>query len=102
MEKNNEVKYSLFEGRHKLPDNEGALFSDFNFVSFEGVKTEKYHLALLNLVKGIKVVLYVTGLTPALTEFIKDAFDNKAEGYGSLVLMHYNSKTEKYIKQRMF
>ncbi len=94
-----EIKYSLFKGRHELPKNKGALFSDFNFKSFEGVKTENYHIALLELIQGNEVILYVTGLTPALTEFLKDAFKFYGVGFGSLVLMHYNSESGKYIKQ---
>jgi len=59
--------YSLFSGRHELLANEGLIFSGFDFNSFKVIKTDLYDEQLNN-----GGYLLVTGLTPALIEFLLD------------------------------
>lgn len=89
--------YSLFEGRHNLPENRGYLFSDFNFNSFNGVKTDFYHEALDRIIKGEEIKIIVTGLTPALCEFINDVI----KYHKSVILLHYNRDTDEYVSQKI-
>jgi hypothetical protein len=92
--------YCLFEGRHELPENEGALFLEFDFETFRGIKTNNYFEALKEIARGQQVTVLVTGLTPALTEFISDAIHVNVN-QGSLILLHYNSEKKKYQPQRV-
>jgi hypothetical protein len=85
--------YSLFSGRHELPENEGALFNSFDFVSFKGNKTELYNKAKEELRNEKEVSLIVTGLTPALTEFLSETKNLK----GKLFLLHFNAETKTYV-----
>lgn len=116
------VKFSLFEGRHELPANEGALCSAFDFESFSAVKTDLWSAALESLKKGQDITLYVTGLTPALTEFLGEAralyeelsfingmdcayselghYVDSVPIMGSLYLAHYNRDCGEYIMQK--
>lgn len=95
MTTNNLKKYCLFAGRHELPANEGALFSDFNFENFTPVPTQKYFEAMEEVKRGNSVSVYVTGLTPALTHFLSEVRDYK----GKVHLLHYNSQTKEYMEQ---
>lgn len=94
-ENKNELKYCLFSGRHELPENEGAIFEEFNFSSYKGVRTKLFDQAVSALRSNKKVILYVTGLTPGLTEFLSET-----KQYQTLVLMHYNSQTREYIAKK--
>jgi hypothetical protein len=103
-------KYCLFSGRHELPENEGALFSSFDFETYKGVKTPLYDEMFSHLNNNETCYLYVTGLTPALCEvlsrfsFLKtEVLNDLAYGYanelkpvGRLVLLHYNAVTSTY------
>lgn len=89
--------YSLFDNRHTLPDNSGSLFSDFDFKTFKGVKTELYYEALKKLQNGETIYIYVTGLTPAITEFLFDAI--RIVDKPKIVLLHYNKEINEYIPQ---
>lgn len=109
------MTYCLFAGRHELPANEGAICDSFNFESFTVNKSQLWDVA----VKSDDVRLYVTGLTPALTQFIKEwvkhhldhdhslsTMSGKMGGdgviRGSLVLLHFNNQTSTYVEQRLF
>ncbi len=105
---------SLFEGRHELPTNEGAICSDFDFSTFKAVRTELWEKCIDRLYKDT-VKLIVTGLTPALCEFLVEAVNNNSSfhtGYqigeykdcptGSLILLHYDSVTKDYWEQVIF
>jgi hypothetical protein len=92
--------YCLFSGRHKLPENQGPLFLEFDFKEFRGVKTSQYFDAIQKIGSGEIVEVIVTGLTPALTEFIADMITFNKEG--SLNLLHYTSQTESYNRQKVF
>jgi len=99
--------YSLFKGRHDLPSNEGAICSEFDFNTSSVVKNEINWNALLN--EGGKLI--VTGLTPALVEFLTawkykwymHTADMYAQYQGEncprLILLHYNNVTLNYWEQ---
>ena len=102
-------RYCLFEGRHELPTNEGALCSGFNFNTLKSDKTPLWKEALQELEGGNNIGIYVTGLTPALTEFLHHAdhcmweaglYDNNAPlRKCCIMLYHYNSQTGEYVEQ---
>jgi len=78
----------LFAGRHELPVNEGPIVSDFDFTEFKSVQTALWLGCLIHLKKGGNVRLFVTGLTPALTEFISECNDVHSDQLRQLVLVH--------------
>ncbi len=106
----------LFEGRHEIPQNEGAIVESFDFEKFKAKKTEKWQEALEVLETNGTVYLYVTGLTPALTQFIAEAYKLRAvqDGMdiglggespavikGDLILLHYDKGEDKYKAQEV-
>lgn len=97
----------MFEGRHALPDNEGALFSSFDFILGKAERTSLYNDVLDCIYKGERVGVYVTGLTPALTQFISDAYYahmmhwNDVGMNGIITLYHYDSVSGTYWEQNV-
>lgn len=92
--------YALLEGRHPLPNVEGAVYDGFDFKEFKPILSKHFSPALECLSKGEDVYLYVTGLTPCLTHFLGYAVaerDNCFGAMGSLYLLHYNRDTEEYV-----
>jgi hypothetical protein len=85
--------YCLFQGRHELPENNGAICSDFDFKSFEVVKSPLWDEALSEISEGKEVSILVTGLTPALVQFL-----NECEG--EVTLLHYDNSIRGYHKQK--
>ena len=88
-----ENTFCLFDGRHKLPSNLGAIAISFNFERFVTEKSELWNEALKTDCK-----ILVTGLTPALTEFISE----KAKTGTKLVLLHFNNAINDYFEQKIF
>jgi hypothetical protein len=110
--------FVLFTARHDVPNNSGALCELFDFTTFKAIKTANWQIAL-ELIKADKsVAIIVTGLTPALTEFISDCYQaalyttrdaaiggqwyGDATFQGHLSLLHYNKDTMSYVKQVIF
>ena len=111
------VTVALFEGRHELPANEGAICSFFDFDSFRAIRTPLWEKCLETLRNGGEVKLYVTGLTPALSEFLKEVMKIATSYYiqfesayydpnepepdplGRLVLLQYNKEKNEYEEQ---
>lgn len=103
--------YSLFSGRHELPENQGAICQAFDFDSKTVIKTELWDKAL----QDQSCRLYVTGLTPALTQFIAEykerntmAYSGISAGYPmgicmcpSITLLHYDNATGAYWEQKV-
>ena len=87
------MKYCLFTGRHPIPGDPPAILSSFDFNSFKAIKSEHYEKFLEDLKKG-SVSLYVTGLTPGLTQILSETGRNK-----NLNLLHFNSVTKEYVSQ---
>ena len=88
--------YSLFEGRHELPENEGAVFSEFDFETFTPKFTEVGCWVIAG--RNTEHNVYVTGLTPALCFLIEKFVEiNKFQKLNSkLVLWHYDRDTNSY------
>ena len=99
--------FCLFEGRHDLPENEGAIVASFDFDTHRCVRTPLWDKALTCLRNGDIVKLIVTGLTPALIEFISNVFQFGEVNFGrsgkqyinNLILLHYDSNTKEYWSQ---
>ena len=100
--------FCLFEGRHELPTNEGAICSSFDFTTKQVVKSSLWKEA----VNEPSCKLLVTGLTPALTEFISEWCDkhtyNRGDVYAqqdscwaTLILLHFDSQSGEYWEQRV-
>lgn len=108
----NQTKTFCLFNRHELPENLGAICNDFNFETFAAEKSPLWEQAANT--ENCEII--VTGLTPALTEFISEwAKRNIYVGqieYGGetlphiennkLVLLHYNNKTNSYVRQAIF
>lgn len=97
--------YCLFEGRHELPQNEGAICTSFDFTTNTVVKSELWNQALENMGPN-PVKIYVTGLTPGITQFISEAICYQVKHYGEylhgwIILLHYNSSTGEYWEQKI-
>ena len=93
----------LFANRHKIPGDPAPLYKHFSFQDFSPTPappTEDGHKdmekqALDHLKKGLRLNLYVTGLTAALTHFLAFA----REMPGRLVLYHYDESSDGYKAQ---
>jgi len=120
-------KYALFSGRHDIKDTiEGGLCASFDFKSFRPAKEKGWAEALKELKKGGDVGIYLTGLTPAITQFLEEAVHvagesraashhqglidgedkpvviDKAYFSGHLYLYHYDKDLRKWRGQRFF
>ena len=96
------IKVCLFDGRHDLPENAGAIIQSFDFETMKPEYSELFNEQIFPLFfskEKFCVELYVTGLTPALTDVIREFA--MAECLNSLVLLHFNHATSDYVKQYM-
>lgn len=106
----NKVVVGLCENRHKMPIKD-YIFKDIpNPSDIEKIEEEAFIWVYKHcletqkiddfiLLKGkYELVIYVTGLTVALTSILKicQAYDIK------VTLMHYDKDNDNYIKQEMF
>ena len=102
----NELHVGLCDGRHPIVQNDGTPVMEFifaaevedplDFASFHHVVTKRNNR--WKLLELETLYLYVTGLTPLLTGFLKEWV--KLELVKTqLVLMHFNRETEKYIEE---
>ena len=98
---------SLFDSRHPLPPNQGAICSGFDFINQKAIRTELWQQAVDHVNNGSVLYLYVTGLTPALTEFTREVLlaDPKNAAYmldynfTKVVLLHYDKASDSYWHQ---
>jgi|AntRauTorckE5430_2_1112549.scaffolds.fasta_scaffold29479_2 hypothetical protein len=88
--------FCLFAGRHPLPGNPPALFSEFDFETFLPTETEDYTDFMGLLATGHEVRVYVTGLTPALSHLMFDV----AGHLGELTLLHFDRDSGGYVEQK--
>ena len=88
---NSKRTFTLFEGRHELPTNEGALFSSFDFETKRGIKTPLFD----EFVNSHTPKLIVTGLTPALIEVLSVLKEQEKW----CTLLHFDSATGSYWEQ---
>lgn len=86
--------FSLFSGRHELPENLGPICESFDFVNKQANKSDLYNEAVTY---NGTVKLYVTGLTPALTEFLAQ----RMKGNNSTILLHFDNSTNTYWEQSL-
>jgi len=86
--------YSLFAGRHELPTNLGPICESFDFANRRANKSDLYDEAVAY---NGTVKLYVTGLTPALTEFLAQ----RVKGSFPTVLLHFDNSTNSYWEQSL-
>ena len=94
--------FSLFEGRHELPVNEGAVCSGFDFAKFKSERTDNWQKLLVAIDEEWEdVLLIVTGLTPALTELLGE-IGQMSHRKAHFFLLHYNAATSSYVKQLVF
>lgn len=108
------MRYALFADRHDLPEHSGALYTGFNFETFQPETNETIWRQALGD-RDCEVI--VTGLTMALTHFIdawhtrrlQHLYNQVGSGYGteaywdgSITLLHYNRATNAYVPQRIF
>lgn len=118
MEKSNTVYAGLIHGRHELPiDNyifdkiddptDFAHMYDvaFNFITTHcniridcghGINQQSY--IDIEVFRGTPLVVYVTGLSAALTAVIRVCAENGVP----LILMHYDRESDTYKPQKMF
>lgn len=112
--------YALFEGRpdHELPPHMGALCLGFDFSAKKVERSPKWNEAILAGHESevpVEVRVIVTGLTPAMAEFMaafigtytvqiwdwymKPQYHQQPV---SLVLMHWDRETKTYWDQVVF
>ena len=92
------IDFCLFEGRHNLPPNEGPLYNSFDFNTYRAVPTHNFQRVISLLTNHQQVRVYVTGLTPALTQFLSEVREY-IHATGDLSLMHYDKELNSYCQQ---
>lgn len=98
-----EFKLGLVAGRHNLPVDEyifeeGDITFPINPEALQHVVAKKLDELECKPSSGNKLVVYVTGLTPATTAVIVVAFTN----HHFLTLMHYNRDNDDWIEDPIF
>lgn len=89
--------FALFEGRHELPANSGALYSNSTTGPQGLVRNENcFKEALTALEAGNPVQVICTGLTAALCDFIAEAIKVKNS---TLIVLHHDRETNTYWSQ---
>lgn len=92
------LKYCLFEGRHPIPGNPLPLYEDFDFEEYFPITSKNFFKMFEELEdEYTSVEVYVTGLTPALTDLIFSMVRSKV--LDRLTLLHYNRETNTYFRQ---
>lgn len=95
-------KLGLCQGRHKIKDVDTYIFGDgeiqfpINPSDLRKKVVERFNE--LGIKPSDDLVIYVTGLTPALTAVIRVAFKNCM----TLTLMHYDNASGNYIEDVIF
>jgi len=89
----------LCEGRHEITRDDGKPLTDFIFPQIVENPMDffsNFETAYGVLVRLLEVKLYITGLTPCLTATLLAA---EKAGVESLILMHYDRESGKYLPQ---
>lgn len=98
-----EVKVGLVKGRHELPVNEYIFESISDPSDIESIEKQAEDWVLSRFASECfyeeTLVIYVTGLTVALTSVIKSVANSVCI---HLVLMHYDKATNDYVRQIIF
>lgn len=86
----------LFEGRHTMPPYvEGAILHNIHDITDLKEMSDQVHESLQDC---NELVLFVTGLTPALVSVVNYCTYNHIP----LTLMHYNKVDNNYFKQVVY
>jgi hypothetical protein len=86
----------LFEGRHNMPDYvEGAVLHNIHDITDLKKMSEQCHESLQDC---NELVLFVTGLTPAIVSVVNYCTYNHIP----LTLMHYNKNDDSYFRQVVY
>lgn len=86
----------LFEGRHEMPSYvEGAVLREIHDITDLEEMSDQCHMTLQDC---NELVLFVTGLTPALVSVVNYCTYNHIK----LTLMHWDRKTKSYFKQEVY
>lgn len=117
--------YALFQGRHELPQHEGALYSPETTGPFGLVEAPARAEALAHFAQGGTVEVLVTGLTAALLDFVAachkvshpsisckgsymddDGVETIIEAVitantGQLVALHHDRESGRYLPQQV-
>ena len=104
------IKVTLYSGRHEIPGDPDPIYRDFKFRNFKPIPADSpvegfedmvdYLLNQLNTQEKIYLYIYVTGLTPALTDFLSKALPKaNANRNHKIILLHYNRKRKEYEEQ---
>ena len=95
-------KLGLCQGRHEIKDVDTYIFLDgdieFPINPSDLRKNVVNRFKQLGISQSDDLVVYVTGLTPALTAVIRIAFTNCM----TLTLMHYDNTSGNYIEDVIF
>ncbi len=88
----------LCEGRHEIKQNNGEALDGFIFQTVENPMDflSHFNVAYTFFEKVPEATLYVTGLTTILTATLLAA---EKAGVESLILMHYDRESGKYLPQ---
>ena len=89
----------LCEGRHEITRDDGKPLTEFIFPQIVENPMDfisHFEIAYGALEQYLDVKLYITGLTPCLTATLLAA---EKAGVDSLILMHYDRESGKYIPQ---
>ena len=100
----NTLEVGLCAGRHELKNSNGEIIDAYIFdepiedpLDFEALETISKEFT--STVERRDVKLYITGLTPALTSFLRAWRKTPPFKIGLLTLMHYNRDTGGYEPQ---
>ena len=95
-------KLGLCDNRHEIKDVTTYIFSEGDISFPIDPKTLRDQVVdrfnELGITDGDDLVIYVTGLTPALTAVIRIAFKHSM----TLTAMHYDKDSKSYIKDVIF
>jgi len=89
----------LCEGRHEITRDDGKPLTEFIFPQIVENPMDfisHFETSYGALEQYLDVKLYITGLTPCLTATLLAA---EKAGVDSLILMHYDRESGKYIPQ---
>lgn len=103
MAKTTNVELGLVENRHQLPVadyifSEGDISFPINPNDLLSIASKKFNNLGLTPYKDIRIIVYATGLTPALTAVIRLCF---TRGF-FLTVKHYDKETGDWIDDIIF
>ena len=106
-----ELHIGLCKGRHEIKTNKGEVVARFIFagnipfhfgylVSEASEQLDSIRIEHLGADYILRIHLYITGFTPALTSTLKAFRDVYYKNYtAELVLMHYDKEDGSYVRQ---